>query len=231
MSGDKPSISNIALEAIDAALRVVPTPLRDLVGGSRVGDSRVGGSRSGDSTNAAGHTDRTTSGANGGVGVTELANDLASLLVRFTAQIAKEVASAAGELGSVVSKHPTVGAVTEPFRSATKMAMEPQPLILELPDASPGQTTSVALMVRNDSLDTFDGVRLRCFMLLGPGGTSISGDQVSFTPASVDILPNTTATVECQVIVPVDTTRAQYQGLIDAIDIGGVQLMVGLHVI
>lgn len=229
MSGDKGSMSHIALEAVEAAWRVVPSSIRDLVDVGKLKDSAgIGDSGTGDS--GSGDTE-----SDGGQGLTELANDLASVLVRFTThlatQVAKEMASAAGEFGTVVSKHPTVGAITEPFRAATKVATEPQSLLLELPDASPGQTTSVPLVVRNDSLETYDGVRLRCFMLLGPGGTSIPGHHVSFVPASVDIQPNTTATVTCQVMVPHDAKRAQYQGLIDAVGIAGVQLMVGLHVV
>lgn len=229
MSGDNRSVSNIALEAVDAAWRVVPNKLRDLVDAGKARDST-------DGATDAQRTDaqRSATGADGG-GVTDLANDLASVLVRFTThlatQIAKEVVNAAGEVGSVVSKHPTVGAIAEPFRAATRVATEPAPSVLVLPDASPGQTTSVPLVIRNDSLDNFDGVRLRCFVLLGPEGRSIPGANMSFSPPSVDVAPNSTETVTCQVTVPPDAKRAQYQGLIDAIGIGGVQLMVSLDVI
>jgi hypothetical protein len=121
--------------------------------------------------------------------------------------------------------------VLEPLRSATNTVMAPQPSILTLPNASPGQPTSVALVVRNDSLDTFDAVALRCSALVAPGDCSIPGSLVSFSPPSVDVKPNSTATVVCKVRVPADATRGHYLGVIDAIGIGGVQLLIALDVV
>lgn len=222
MSGDEDSVGDIAGMVFNKGYELGKNALRSAQAGAAAVTNKKG---EGD-----GDADRDDS-----TGVTDIANELASLLVKFTTQIvgqvAKDLVSAAGEAGSVVMKHPAASVIAEPFKSAAKVAFAPQSPVLILPDASPGQVTSIPLEVRNDSPDSFDGVRLRCAALLGPGEVRIAGSSISFSPASVDVAPNSIVTVTCKVDLPADAKRAHYLGSIDAIGITGVQLLVQLDVV
>jgi len=237
MAGDEDSVGDIAGMVVNKSLKLGKDALRGVqAGAAAVTKTKTGGSAHDPDTRASDDRD-TYRHADGddSTGVTDIANELASLLVKFTTQIvgqvAKDLVSAAGEAGHAVMKHPAVSVIAEPFKSAAKVAIAPQSPVLTLPDASPGQVTSIPLEVRNDSLDSFDGVRLRCAALLGPGEVRIAGSSISFSPASVDVAPNSIVTVTCKVDLPADAKRAHYLGSIDAIGITGVQLLVQLDVV
>lgn len=237
MAGDEDSVGDIAGMVVNKSLKLGKDALRGVqAGAAAVTKATTGGSTH--EANQRRNDDRDADGVADGhdsTGVTDVANELATLLVKFTTQIvgqvAKELVNAAGEAGNVVLKHPAASALAEPFKSAAKATAAPQSPVLTLPDASPGQVTSIPLDVRNDGLDTFDNVRLRCRALLGPGEVRIAGSSISFSPVSVDVAPNSIVTVMCKVDVPTDAKRAHYLGSIDAIDITGVQLLVQLDVV
>jgi hypothetical protein len=164
-------------------------------------------------------------------GAADLAKDIASLMLRTAITIAEDFVEAAGELESVVAGSPRDGATVEPHEPDDSAVTVPAPVALALPDVSPGDAASLPFDVRNDSLETVDGMRLRCAGLFGAGGIRISGPQIKFAPVTVDVAPHGTASVTCTVNVPASAKRGHYIGLIEATGLAGVQLLVTLDVV
>ena len=156
-------------------------------------------------------------------GLVDLAAELAELGVRVVGRIVVEVTSAAAEFVQVIARRAG-------DRSPGAVGPEPAP-VLVLPDVSPGQTTTSHVSVRNDTLDMIDGMRLRCGGLFGPGEERILGYKLDFSPPVVDVRPGTTVNVACSLVVPSDSKRARYFGVIEAAGTPGLQLLVSLNVI
>jgi hypothetical protein len=162
-------------------------------------------------------------------GVVSLATELAELAIRTIGRVAVDVTGAAAELGTLIARRVSDGSLSDPLRVPGAGA-EPAP-VLVLPDVSPGETTTTHVTVRNDTLDMIDGMRLRCGGLFGPGEERILGYRVDFTPPVVDVRPGTSANVACSLVVPSDTKRARYFGVIEAAGTPGLRLLVSLNVI
>jgi hypothetical protein len=162
-------------------------------------------------------------------GVVNLATELAELAIRTVGRVAVDVTSAAAEFGALIARRLSDGSLSDPLRVPGAGA-EPAP-VLVLPDVSPGETTTTHVTVRNDTLDMIDGMRLRCGGLFGPGEERILGYRLDFTPPVVDVRPGTSANVACSLVVPSDTKRARYFGVIEAAGTPGLQLLVSLNVI
>ncbi|MEP6661026.1 MAG: hypothetical protein ABJD24_14010 [Acidimicrobiales bacterium] len=164
-------------------------------------------------------------------GLVDLVTELAELGIRVVGKIAVEVTNAAAELVQVIARRAGDGSLSDPLRLSVGGAVpEPAP-VLVLPDVSPGQTTTSHVSVRNDTLDMIDGMRLRCGGLFGPGEERILGYRLDFTPPVVDVRPRTTVNVACSIVVPSDTKRARYFGVIEVAGTPGLQLLVSLNVI
>ena len=63
------------------------------------------------------------------------------------------------------------------------------------------------------------------------GAERILGYKLDFSPPVVDVRPGTTVNVACSLVVPSDTKRARYFGVIEAAGTPGLQLLVSLNVI
>lgn len=154
----------------------------------------------------------------------DLAQDVAALALHTAGQIGEVLVQAAGELESVVARHP-------PGRPGTQAPTTAASAGLVLPEASPGHTTSASFQVRNDSPGTVDAMHFRCGALFGPGDERIAGTRVKFFPLTMDVAPMGVAAATCTVDVPSQAKRTHYVGLIEASGLPGVQLLVSLNVI
>jgi hypothetical protein len=178
-------------------------------------------------------TDRLTGPASDGV---ELAKDIAELVLHTATTVVQDVADAAASLESLVAAHRQGSAHARPpdvpgMESRDPAAAVFTPVALALPAVSPGESTSMAFDVTNHSRRTLDAIRLRCRGLFAQGDARISGRQVKFAPVTVDLLPGSAASVTCTVTVPKTAKRGNYSGLIEAIDLAGVQLLTSLDVV
>ncbi len=164
------------------------------------------------------------------VGAGDLAVDVARLILRTGIAVAEEVVQGASQLDSVLAgKRGDSSGGRKPSPDDADTAASP-PAAAMLPAVSPGRTTSVAIAVRNDSLDEVDDLRLQCAGLYGSSDVRIPGHQIKFEPATIDVDPESAEQVTCTVNVPADAKRGHYTGLIEAAGLSGVQLLVSLDV-
>jgi hypothetical protein len=219
MSGDEAAGAGAATNAVHDARELLNGILDEMNAGYR----------------AVPNTDQSSSDGNDDSRVTlkglvDLATELAELVIRAVGKIAVDVTSAAAEFGTVIARRAGDGSLSNPLRVAAGANTAPAP-VLVFPDVSPGQTTTTHVNVSNDTLNTIDGMRLRCTGLFGPGEERILGYRVDFTPPVVDVHPGTSANLAASLVVPPDTKRARYFGVIEAAGTPGVQLLVSLNVI
>ena len=159
----------------------------------------------------------------------DIVTDLGVLMLRTAVAVADDLIGAAGELESRLTGVSGDRRSGEPPESTGPVVSGPSRL--KLPDASPGGTAKADFVVRNDSLETVDALRLRCDGLFAPGGLRISGNNVKFTPSLVDVAAHTTKGVTCAVRVARSTKRGRYTGLIAATNWPDVELLVTLNVV
>lgn len=220
MSGDEESAPDPAADAVHQARSLLNGILDEMNAGYRAAPTSVGDEEK------PSPEDRVSLN-----GLLDLATELAELVMRVAGKIAEDVTKAAAEFGAVIVRRAADGSLSDPPRGSDPPSGPTLPATLSLPDVSPGQTTSALVEVRNDSLETVDGLRLRCPGLFGSGEERILGYRVSFSPLVVDVEPGGRASVTCSLAVPPDTKRARYVGLIEAAGTPGVQLLVSLNVI
>lgn len=219
MSGDGGAGQGPAAAAAHDARKLLNGILGEMNAG---GENQAGGDRAGDTHGNSRVTLK---------GLVDLATELAELVIRVVGKVAVEVTSAAAEFATVIARRVGDGSLSDPLRfSGAAGDTAPAP-VLVLPDVSPGGTTSTHVTVRNDTLDMIDGMRLRCGGLFGPGEERILGYRLDFSPGAVDVQPGTSANVACSLVVPHDTKRARYFGVIEAAGTPGLQLLVSLNVI
>ena len=233
MSGDERPLHQVVLQHATDLGNQAYHAVADTIGGAgrRIGGVTKATPAGASDAKTRGGAATTRAGDDWAPGLFDLANEIAGLLVRTASEIAESVVKAAGTMGTVVAHHPVTSPMLEPLRTVGQAATAPAATSLPLPDATPGTTTAASLVVRNDSRDTLDALRLRCGGLFGPGDLRIGGQHVRFSPVTVDIGSETTADVTCTVDVPSDTRRAHYVGLVEAVGVPGVQLLVVLDVV
>ena len=163
-------------------------------------------------------------------GAGDLAVDVARLLLRTAIAVAEDVVEGASQLDSVLSSQRGSGSGARKHRPGGADRPAGPPAAATLPAVSPGKSSSVAIAVRNDSLDQVDGLRLRCNGLYGSGDVRIPGRQIKFEPATINVDPGSAEEVTSTVRVPADAKRGHYTGLIEAVGLPGVQLLVSLDV-
>jgi len=105
------------------------------------------------------------------------------------------------------------------------------PPILALPAACPGERTSKWFSVSNPTRDYFDHIHLRCDALVGSGSHHIDGSHITFDPHHMNVRPCGSVRATVAVVVPDDTPRGSYIGVITIPGYRGIRMLLTVDVV